>query len=150
MCCVAFLASQGVQALGTCSPAGDSVADLEKKEAQRQMQEVRRKQRRVAWQGLLHSTPIFEGLPAKVVGTFLEECSKLKFGEGEIIFNKGDESNEMMFIVNGTVEVSWLMQLAGTRSCELQRWVKTRASSRLMRWLVLLSLSLRLCAGHRP
>jgi CRP-like cAMP-binding protein len=93
---------------------------LEKKEAQRQINEVKRRQRRAAWQQLLHNTPMFEGMPTKLVTDFLDQCGRLKVGAGEVIFNKGDVAKDMLFIMHGVVQV-YMPELGGVERIAVLR-----------------------------
>jgi len=68
-------------------------------------QEIHRREFVVTW-STVASVPIFSGLNAATIAEIMTLLRSQTFAPGAMIMNKGDQADEMFFIVAGTVEIS--------------------------------------------
>jgi len=55
---------------------------------------------------MLMQTPIFEGIPRKVVGQLVDSMHRRVYSDNEVVFNKGDQGLGMYLVLSGQVLVS--------------------------------------------
>lgn len=55
---------------------------------------------------MLMQTPIFEGIPGRVVGQLVDGMHRRVYADNEVVFNKGDQGLGMYLVLSGQVLVS--------------------------------------------